>query len=113
MVMPVGLCDVPATFERWMETVLWGLTYESCLVYPENVIMIGRMFQEHLFNVRKVFQQFQVTLSLVTLGGNCHLFTQLLLGSGSACHCIYIWLWLPTVHLIVMVLFTGPGVKWV
>jgi hypothetical protein len=32
-VMPFGLCNAPATCEKLMETVLSGLTYESCFVY--------------------------------------------------------------------------------
>jgi hypothetical protein len=35
-----GLCNAPATFERLMETVLRGLTYDSCLEYLANVIVI-------------------------------------------------------------------------
>jgi hypothetical protein len=58
-VMPFGLCNALATFERLMETVLRGLTYESCLMYLHDVIVIGRTFQEHLLNLRKVFQQFR------------------------------------------------------
>jgi hypothetical protein len=56
--MPFGLCNVPATFERLVGTVLRGLTYESCLVYLDDVIMIGRTFQEHLLNLQEVFQRF-------------------------------------------------------
>jgi hypothetical protein len=56
-VLPFGLCNAPATFERLMETVLRGLTYDSCLVYLDDVIVVGRTFQEHLLNLRKVFQQ--------------------------------------------------------
>jgi hypothetical protein len=56
-VMPFGLCNAPVKFELLMETVLGGLTYESCLVYLDEVIVICRMFQEQLLNLRKVFQQ--------------------------------------------------------
>jgi hypothetical protein len=42
-----------------METVLGGLAGESCLVHLDDVIVIGRTFQEHLLNLRKVFQRFR------------------------------------------------------
>jgi hypothetical protein len=60
-VMPFGLCNAPATFERLMEFVLRGLTYEACLVYLDDVIVIGRMFQEQLDNLQKVFQRLRET----------------------------------------------------
>jgi hypothetical protein len=56
--MLFGLCSVPATFERLMETVLRGVTYESYLVYLD-VMVFRRTFQEHLLNLRKVFQRFR------------------------------------------------------
>jgi hypothetical protein len=52
-------CNAPATFERLIEAVLRDLTYESCLVYLDDVIVIGRKFQEHLLNLREVLQQFR------------------------------------------------------
>ncbi|GBM66799.1 Transposon Ty3-I Gag-Pol polyprotein [Araneus ventricosus] len=58
-VMPFGLCNAPATFERLMETVLRGLTSEACLVYLDDIIIVGRTFEEHLNNLRKVFQRLQ------------------------------------------------------
>ncbi|GBN34188.1 Retrovirus-related Pol polyprotein from transposon 297, partial [Araneus ventricosus] len=58
-VMPFGLCNAPATFERLMETVLRGLTTEACLVYLDDIIIVRRTFQEHLNNIRKVFQRLQ------------------------------------------------------
>jgi hypothetical protein len=57
--MPVGLCNAPAKFEMFMETVLRGLTSDSRLVYLDDVIVIGRTFEKHLVNSRKVFQRFR------------------------------------------------------
>jgi hypothetical protein len=51
-VIRFGLCITLATCERLMETVLQGLTYDSCPVYLDNVIVIGRTFREHLLNLR-------------------------------------------------------------
>ncbi|GBM32085.1 Retrovirus-related Pol polyprotein from transposon 297 [Araneus ventricosus] len=42
-----------------METVLRRLTSEACLVYLDDIIIVGRTFQEHLNNIRKVFQRLQ------------------------------------------------------
>ncbi|GFW23827.1 retrovirus-related Pol polyprotein from transposon 297 [Trichonephila clavipes] len=55
--MPFGLCNAPATFERLMETVLKGLTFEACLIYLDDVIIGGRTFEEHLQNIRKVLSK--------------------------------------------------------
>jgi hypothetical protein len=48
-VMSFALCNVPAMFKLLMETILRSLTYESCLVYLDD--MIGCTFQEHLLNL--------------------------------------------------------------
>ncbi|GBN53350.1 hypothetical protein AVEN_221599-1 [Araneus ventricosus] len=42
-----------------METVLCGLSSEACLVYLDDIIIVGRTFEEHLNNFRKVFQKLQ------------------------------------------------------
>lgn len=49
-------CNAPAMFKRLTEAVLRGLTYESCLLYLDDLIMVGRKVQEHLFNLWKVLQ---------------------------------------------------------
>jgi hypothetical protein len=59
MVTPFGLCNAPATFERLLETVSRGLTYESRLVYLGDVIVFGSTFPQHLLNLRKVLQRFR------------------------------------------------------
>ncbi|GFT80534.1 retrovirus-related Pol polyprotein from transposon 297 [Trichonephila clavipes] len=55
--MPFGLCNAPATFGRIMETVLGGLSCEACLVYLDDIIIVGHSFEEHLKNIRRVLQK--------------------------------------------------------
>ena len=49
-VMPFGLCNAPATFQRLMEVVLRGLVRECCLVYLDDILVIGA-------NLAKVFSR--------------------------------------------------------
>jgi hypothetical protein len=58
-VMPLGPCKAPGTFEWITATVLKGLTKESSLSYLDDANVIGRTFQEDLFNLWKVSQQFR------------------------------------------------------
>ena len=53
-VMPFGLCNVPATFQRLMGRVLSGLIPKKCMVYLDDILVVGRTFQEHLDNLREV-----------------------------------------------------------
>ena len=56
-VMPFGLCNAPATFQRLMDLVLSGLQWEHCLVYLDDVIILGRTFKEHIQNIQLVLQR--------------------------------------------------------
>ena len=58
-VMPFGLCNAPATFQRLMDMILAGLQWSQCLVYLDDVIVVGRCFDEHLKNLRHVFDRFR------------------------------------------------------
>ena len=55
--MPLGLCNAPATFRRLMEYVLAGLARTSCMVYIDDILVVGETFEDHLLNLRKVFDQ--------------------------------------------------------
>ena len=57
--MPFGLCNAPATFERLMDMVLKGLKWKTCLVYLDDVMVMGRNFNEHLENLKEIFQRFR------------------------------------------------------
>ena len=56
-VMPFGLCNAPATFQRLMDSVLAGLQWSSCLVYLDDIIVIRKTFEDHLRNLAEVFDR--------------------------------------------------------
>ena len=56
-VMPFGLCNAPATFQRLMDSVLAGLQWSTCLVYLDDIIIVGKTFADHLNNLRQVFDR--------------------------------------------------------
>jgi hypothetical protein len=56
-VMPFGLCNAPATFERLMEFVLRGLKWKTCLVYLDDVMVVQSTFDEHLKNLKEIFSR--------------------------------------------------------
>lgn len=56
-VMPFGLCNAPATFQRLMDLILTGLQWSSCLVYLDDIIILGKTFSDHLHNIQQVFQR--------------------------------------------------------
>ena len=89
-VMPFGLCNSPATFERLMETVLAGLNFNVCLVYIDDIIVFGKTFEETLDNLENVFSKLQ-NAGLKLKAAKCALFKEevLFLGyrvSGSGIH---------------------------
>ena len=49
--MPFGICNAPATFQ-WFNMVLLGLQWSSCIVYIDDIIVVGRSFDEHLRNLK-------------------------------------------------------------
>jgi hypothetical protein len=51
-VMPFGLANTPATFERLMELVMRGLHWKRCLIYLDDIIIFGSTFDSTTENFR-------------------------------------------------------------
>ena len=56
-VMPFGMCNAPATFERLMDQVLRGLHWETLLVYLDDVIVFAKTIDEEMERLQQVFQR--------------------------------------------------------
>ena len=55
--VPFGLCNAPATFSRLMDRILSGLHWETCLFYLDNIIAFSSTWEEHLAQLRQVFER--------------------------------------------------------
>ena len=59
--MPFGLCNAPSAFQTLIiGTLLARLTRSCCLVYLDDVMVIGKNFSEHLNNLRNVFKRYRI-----------------------------------------------------
>ena len=56
--MPFGLCNVPATFQRLMQSCLGELNLTYCLIYLDDVIIYTKN-EENLNRLRTVFERFR------------------------------------------------------
>lgn len=56
-VMPFGLCNAPATFQRLMDMVLARVKWSSCLVYIDDIVIMGKTFQRHVENLGQVLDK--------------------------------------------------------
>lgn len=55
--MPFGLKNAPSTFQRVMDNVLQGLQGKVCLVYMDDIIIFSTSLQEHISNIKLVFER--------------------------------------------------------
>jgi len=74
-VMPFGLTCAPSVFQRLMDFVLCGLSYLTCLVYLDDVIVFGRGFDEQLFRLDEVFARLRKA-KLKLKPSKCSLFNE-------------------------------------
>ena len=56
-VMPFGLCNAPATFERLMSQVMRGLHWKRCLVYIDDILVFDNDLEAALHNLELVLDR--------------------------------------------------------
>lgn len=70
-VLPFGLVNAPATFERLMERILAGLQWEICLVYLDDIIVFADSFEEYMQRLSQVLERIK-TAGLKINPKKCH-----------------------------------------
>eukprot|EP00731_Ephydatia_muelleri_P015652 Em0009g76a len=71
-VMPFGLTNAPSTFQRLMSTVLAGLSWVTCLVYLDDIIIFSRTVEDHWQRLTEVLQRLKEA-GLKIKPSKCHL----------------------------------------
>jgi len=56
-VMPFGLCNAPATFQRLMDCTMAGLNYEICLLYLDDIIVFSADIETHFQRLELIFER--------------------------------------------------------
>lgn len=54
-VVPFGLCNAPATFQRMINKVLSGLLWKVCLAYLDDIVIFSKDMTAHLQDLKSVF----------------------------------------------------------
>ena len=74
-VMPFGLLNAPATFERLMERVLRGIAWSECLVYLDDILFFGPDFETTLARLESILDRLGAT-GLKLKAKKCQLFQE-------------------------------------
>ena len=72
-VMPMGICNGTATAQRLISLVLAGLSWEVAIAYIDDILVVGRTFEEHLCNLDLVFDRLELH-GLKVRPDKCYLF---------------------------------------
>ena len=55
--MPLGLTNVPATFQHLMENCLGDLHLNWCIIYLDDIIVYSKTPEEHLERLEAIFKK--------------------------------------------------------
>lgn len=59
--MPFGLKNAPSTFQRVMDNVLEDLIGKVCLVYLDDIIIFATSLEEHIANLKLIFERLRTS----------------------------------------------------
>ncbi|XP_053213836.1 uncharacterized protein LOC128397176 [Panonychus citri] len=65
IVMPFGLRNAPATFQRLMDSVLADLKWIICIPYLDDILIFSKTFKEHLSHIDKVMDRLRLANLLI------------------------------------------------
>jgi hypothetical protein len=57
VVMPFGLCNAPATFQRLMDEILEEILWQFVVVYLDDLNIYSKTFEQHLEHLKHVFER--------------------------------------------------------
>jgi len=57
LVMPFGLCNAPAAFQRWIHEVLMEHIDMCCIVYLDDVLIYSNTLQQHRKDVSNILEE--------------------------------------------------------
>ena len=57
--MGFGLCGAPATYARAMNLVLRGLTWKVVLAFLDDIVVLGRNFDDHISNLKDALLRYR------------------------------------------------------
>ena len=59
LVIPIGLCNAPATFQRLMNLTFSDLT--CCMtIYLDDILVFSPTVEQHMLDLRAVFEKLRV-----------------------------------------------------
>ena len=70
-----GLSNAPAGFQRLMDLVMVGLTWEICLVFLDDIIVMSKTFEQHLERLNLVLDRLRKA-NLKVKPSKCHFFQE-------------------------------------
>jgi hypothetical protein len=56
--LPFSIRNGPAAFQRLLDSILAGLTFECCLIYLDDIIIVRKSFEQHMDALDKVLPLF-------------------------------------------------------